>query len=115
MKKDKLMEANRNEWSNFLWFILSKNMIHEDCLKWVNKMCGLHLETYDNAYNHQKKIIIDLLSKLLEPIYKSKVVDYNRILDIFSPSLPILTSIDSKRQFILLLNLLYLKFSKAQV
>jgi hypothetical protein len=95
--------------------VLSRDMVKEDCLKWINKMCGIHLETYDNAYNHQKKVIIDLMSKILEPVYRFKMTDYQRILDIFSPSIPILSCTDSKRQFILLLNFLYSKFSKTQV
>lgn len=90
-------------------------MPNEECLKWLNKICGINLSTFDNAYNHQKKIIIDIMSKIFEPIYKSKVMDYQKLLDIFSPSIPILSCIENKRHFIVLLNLLYNKFSKTQV
>ena len=64
IRSEKLAEGNIIEWSNFIWFLLSKNMVHDDCLKWVNKVCGINLETYDNAFNHQKKVLIDLLSKI---------------------------------------------------
>lgn len=115
IRVEKLKEGDRNEWSSMLWYILSKNMVHDDCLKWINKTCHVHLETYENAYNHNKKIIMSVLSKTLEPVIRNKITDYNKLVDIFVPSIPILSCIESKKQFILLLNLLFYRFSRCQV
>jgi hypothetical protein len=112
VREDLLLEGNEGEWASCLWLVLSKGMVQEECLRWVNRVCGINLEAYDNAYNHKRKVLMDLMSKLLEPIFKSKVADFQKVIDIFEPAVPVLDAIDSKRQFILLLNLLYFKFAK---
>ena len=98
----------------FLWFLLSKDVVSDDCLKWVNKICGVNIETYDNAFNHHKKVLIDLISRIMEPFLKAKIPDWQKIVDILEPSIPILSKIDNKRQFVLLLNLLFHKFSQME-
>jgi hypothetical protein len=59
-----LKEGSSSEWAQCLWFILSKDTVKEECLKWINKLCGIKLDTYDNAYNHHHKILIDVISKI---------------------------------------------------
>jgi len=57
---------------------------------------------------------VDLLSRILEPLFKARVTEWHKIVEILEPSIPILSKIDNKRQFTLLLNILYNKFSKLE-
>lgn len=58
---------------------------------------------------------MDLISKLLEPIFKSKLTDWQKITDIFEFSFPIINKIENKRQFVLLLNLLSNKLRAIEI
>ena len=64
-KLDNLASAHQQEWLTLLWLVMSQKLVHEECLKWVNKVCKINLEMYDSAFNHRRKILMDLLSKLL--------------------------------------------------
>lgn len=72
IRTNKLIEGNQQEWSNFIWFFLTKDFLAEDCIKWINKICQVGVETYESAFNHHKKILMDLLSKIYEPLLRGK-------------------------------------------
>lgn len=39
----RLTEGNQAEWSSLLWLLLSHEVVNEECLKWVNRVCSISI------------------------------------------------------------------------
>ncbi len=80
----------------------------------MSKVAGIIIDNYDVAYNNYKKILVTVLNSLFFRVFRVKINEYDRMMERFDPLFEFLLKIESKKNLILCLNILFYKLSNEE-